>query len=192
VSLRHQIIKRGVSLSSIPVRLRRVLLKERWFREALSTSVVIVETGAKRFPPIVSKDVRPSEEAMPLYEELCARHMADCVDYWRGRELACVPGRPDTHPYHVSIGASVVRRPLPGRIRYKSRWTWKWPLWVFNTFDQQGLPLRALSHKVWEEDHPHLSVKVEPIYSQQHYPTPPCLQVGVEISGVIKWPNGLV
>jgi hypothetical protein len=185
LTLRHQIAKRGVSLSSIPARLRRVLLKESWFRSALFLEPVLEKHGTKRSVEIVSKDVRPSEEAMDVYEDLCKEDLRLLFERYRGVEVC---------PYQekISKGSPVIRRLMPGRIRYSTRWIWRWPKRVYEYFDTHALPMRHLSAKIWEDDHPHLAVRVEPVYSHAGYPPPAALLQAVQVDQFVLWPNGSV
>jgi len=185
VILRHQIAKRGVSLSSIPTRLSLVLLKDRWFRNAIFHQPAIKSSGEKRHLDIVSKEERPSEDAMPLYDELCDAALRACVERWNGIEVL---------PYGEELDSSnpQIRRHMPGRIQYCRRFVWRWPEVVWDQWSSRTLPVRALSQGLYEDDHPHLSIKVDPILRTAGYPPPVALLTGVTIHGFVFLPNGLV
>lgn len=196
VCLRHQIARREVSLSAIPVRLRKTLMKEAWFRTKLLLGECVHERGVKRSQNVISKGVRPPEEMLPLYEEMCIDRTVYTVNRFRGKRFpdSCIERhRTGLMPYEKLV--CFCKRSMKTcryRLGMRSTWVWRWPEDVFILWDEMGLPLRDLSDNLWEDDHPHLATKVEAYILPTLYPPPAVLQVGVETSGVISWPNGLV
>lgn len=187
VMLRHEITLRGVSLSSIPARLRRVLLKDRWFRSAIFTEPCLYKVGIDRSMRHIYRDVRPSDECMQLYEEAGRGSMLGHLEKWLGKTV-----HPPERVLLCRKHPVLYQRPVPGRIRYQVRWLWLWDAVVWSVWDRLCLPVRHLSSGLWEDDHPHLTVSVTPVVSHQGYPPPPSLMVGVVRSGFVQWPNGLV
>jgi hypothetical protein len=157
VMLRHEVIRRGVSLSSIPSRLRRVLVKERWFRRALLEKPVLVRSGVERAWPVVTSSEAPAEHLLPLYDQKCQELLRLGVAYARGRKcspfsLSLKKGGPrDTH-----------RLPAHLRVSFRTRWVWRWPAPLLRwwTDPRVGLAVRSLPDTVWLDDHRDLTISV--------------------------------
>nr|WAK77855.1 MAG: RNA-dependent RNA polymerase [Botourmiaviridae sp.] len=154
IMLRHDIQKRGVDLSSVPSRLRRVLLRERWFRMALSSQPCVKVVGVERAWPVVSRDFRPPASHLPLYEAAKRKLLKIGVALVRGREVKHAFSRRLNKCYHPP-------RHLPGVYTFRARWVFRWyqPLWDW--WDKNGLPLESLPLGRWADDHPDLASKVE-------------------------------
>lgn len=183
VELRYDIITRGVTLTGIPKRLRLVLLKEAWFRQALFTEPDLIEWGVKRCWPVVPSDVRPPDSLLPLYERGCRELLRVGVSLARGVKVL---------PYGSTVRKVPVTRPCPrGRVSLKSYWVWRWPRPLLSWWESSGLPTQKLGDSSWCDDHPDLAVKWLSVVTNGVRP-PDSLLVGVNVSGFVLWPNGLV
>lgn len=148
VMLRHDIIKRGVSLGSVPRRLRRVLVKERWFRQALSITPLVVVKGVKRAWPVATKPFRPSRALTPFYDKACRTLLEYGVCLARGKKC---------RPYEEMLtGMPVIPRGDP-RLAFRTLWFWRWPAPLLEWWLDKGLPTDRLLDDDWEDDHEHLS-----------------------------------
>jgi hypothetical protein len=192
VWLRHDIAARGITLGSLPTRLRRVLVKEKWARHALLVKPCVLPqtvsscTGnpvLNRCWPEVLRDVAPPDHLLPLYEKLKRDCLRRGVSYVRG--IKCTPYR------EVLCRCTVrrERRNRPGIFTFRTRWHWRWMGPVWSWWERQGLPLRPLGNSLWMDDHPDLSSGVEVIVSHGFGP-PPSLLSGVNVDGFVLWPNG--
>nr|UYL94488.1 MAG: RNA-dependent RNA polymerase [Leptosphaeria biglobosa botourmiavirus 2] len=153
VTMRHEIARREISLSCLPPRMRRVLLKERWFRAALLREPCLVESGTARHWKVVSKDFRPAESHFALYERAQRKLLSIGVNLARGKIVV---------PYKVKLGRSgspEVAVPK-ARFRLRSEWCWRWTEPLLRWWERSGLPVRSLSRCAWEEDCPDLAFKI--------------------------------
>jgi hypothetical protein len=154
VELRNDIIRRGVCLSSIPERIRRVFVKERWFRLALLSTPRVVESGVKRAWPVVTKDVRPAPSLIRVYESAKVELLRVGVRLARGKKV---------RPWSCRLQGCTDVNSLGGvdpRVGFVTSWSWRWPAPLFDWWESQGLSLQRLSTSDWEDDHPDLSVSV--------------------------------
>lgn len=154
IMLRHDIIRRGVCLSGIPSRLRRVLVKERWFRSALLNEPRVEETGVKRAWPHVLKDVRPPDHFIPVFDAASRSLLRRGVRRVRGLKVK---------PWSCVLQKGPLEAPIPrGRFSFRSEWKWCWPVPLWNWWERLRLPLQPLGQedRDWEVDHPSLSVKI--------------------------------
>nr|UYL95448.1 MAG: RNA-dependent RNA polymerase [Tianjin Botou tick virus 2] len=194
--LRNEIVWKGVSLSGLPSRLRRVLLKEAWFRQALWGGADVVEKVAvscsnlpvvDRHWPVVSKGWAPPPECYELYDSKVREAQSIGVALARG--FKCVPKE------EILCGCRACRtrnhRAPSGRIWFRSVWKWRWISPVWNWWRKSGLPLVPVPTTTWADDHPDLASGVE-VMVQNSFPPPPSLLYGVTVDDVILWPNGPV
>jgi hypothetical protein len=177
VMLRHNIIERGVCLSSIPSRLRRVLIKYSWFRRAILSRADVVESGVLRAWPVCSQTVRPSAGTLDLFNDKMKELSIYGVSLAIG--LKVPPYKRELRRRVVPVRPKGLERPY---IRFRTSWVWRWPAPLYRWWISSGLPLRQLDpSSVWEDDHSCLSVSVVaiPYYS---LPPPPC-PIGCEPFG---------
>jgi hypothetical protein len=185
VELRYDIIARGVSLSNIPGRLRRVLLKQAWFRQALLSDPVVVEEGLERAWPVVTCDFGPCPSLLPKYNMACRRLLALGVRLARGIKAK---------PFRRSIRKVPVTCPVSKlRLSLRSRWAWRWPEPLRDFWVSRGLPVRWLGSATWLDDSDHCDLTVAwSVHTAARIPPPPSLLAGTNVSGFVSWPNGLV
>jgi hypothetical protein len=152
VQMRHEIARREIVTSALPPRLRRVLLKERWFRAALLREPVLVESGTARHWPVVSKDFRPAESHFALYERSQRALLRIGVRLARGKLV---------RPYEVKLKRSRVDEVAAPKARFRLRteWCWRWTVPLLRWWEKNGLPVRSLGIRSWEDDCADLSVK---------------------------------
>lgn len=172
IMLRHHIIRRGVNLSSIPLRMRRVFVKMAWFRRAILTEPIIIEKGAHRAWRVVTSDLAPPDELRPFYDD--ARVLLDRFGVRWARGIKARPFETRLAPGMKGSSADLLRGPGRKVFHFHRVWSWRWPaplMWLWRRFD---LPFHNLRHsELWESDHPDLSTQV--IYSiTSVIPRPPC------------------
>jgi len=171
VLLRHSIIQRGVTLSSIPVRLRRVFVKERWFRQALAVRPCVLETGVDRSWPVVLRDERPPDHLLPLYEKKKRELLVFDVSLVRGVKV---------RPRDSVISGFPTIPALDPEVDFVHSWSWKWFLPLWNWWES-NLPLVPLGSSLWVDDHADLSVSVECVVRPVRFP--PFLTPDVTVVG---------
>lgn len=191
---KDHIIRRGVTLSGVPSRLRRVLLKQAWFRQACFREPCVVPDivrscnglpVVKRSWPIVSRDVRPPPSLMSVYDRLGHEALERGVSLARGVKVVPYRERLARCRCHVSP-------PSPrGWVGFRSQWCWRWSAPVWKEWCRLDLPTVPLPNARWVDDHDHLSVKWS-AFVQPRFPPPPSLLQGVTVSGFVLWPNGFV
>jgi len=179
IMCRHDIIKRGVSLSSVPARLRRVLLKEAWFRSALLHEPVLVHSGVARAWPVVLSDFRPAGEMMELYEKKKKELLLLGLSMARGKTCK---------PYEVKLAKGKLVAPIPrGTFSYSVEWKWKWYRPLMSWWSRQGLPVNYLGSSIWEEDFDDLTVKVSVKVSHPGLGPPPSLLLDAVRPDGVNW-----
>jgi len=177
-SARNSIIRRGVCLSTVPRRFVRALLKKRWFRLALRVEPVVKESGVARHWPVVSRDFRPADSHMALYNQKVVELQEYGVTLARG--LKCVPwsrkisGRPEIPKgpdFRLRIGSPT--------------WKWRWKVPLLRAWEALHLPVRYLGSDLWEDDFPDLAVDVKVEIVPRRFPPPPSwlVEQGVDVSG---------
>jgi hypothetical protein len=177
VMMRFEIQQRGVVPSGIPRVLHKNLVTRKWYRQALLHKPVIVETGIPRAWPILSKDVRPADEVLELYDRRVAEGL------WFGASL--LRGR--TIPQFTQVLEKVPLR-AAGRVQLRltrPRWVWRWPSHVWSFWVHFNLPVVRL-HGQWELDHPDLATVVE-VRSSATIPPPLVLLVDSVRPNGVNW-----
>jgi hypothetical protein len=180
VMMRHHVARREIALPSLPSRLRRVLLKERWFRAALLREPAIEERGTPRHWPIVSRDFRPSEEYLPLYNRAHRALLRVGVKIARGNLV---------RPYEVKLRRTRVeeKKPPVARFRLRHEWSWRWTVPLLLWWQKNGLPTRTLSRGAWEVDHGDLACKVKVILTYPGFPPPSSLLLDAVRPDGVNW-----
>jgi hypothetical protein len=182
--LRNDIIRRGVSVSSVPRRFLRSLLKERWFRSALLVKPPIVTEGIERHWQVITRDYAPPECLYPLYDRLSLAFQDEGVLLAKG--LKCKPfksrlkGYPELTSWDPRLGFA------------PRTWIWRWRAPLLSFWEKLGLPIVFLGKEEWWDDHPDLACKVEVVILPKEYPPPPLWLVdqGVDVSGHL-WASDL-
>ncbi|QTH80197.1 MAG: RNA-dependent RNA polymerase [Pestalotiopsis botourmiavirus 3] len=162
IMLRHDITRRGVCLTTLPTRLRRVLIKEKWFRQTLSYSPTIKTSGIARAWPHVLRDVRPASRCLPLYEAAKVELLCIGVDMVRGLKIK-------KEKKTVGSNKIILEPCYPARIRFERKWTWIWPEPLWNWWESHSLPLEKIPESNWVTDHVDLSSEVRWFYESTFY-----------------------
>jgi len=183
--MRNHIVDRDVSVLNIPPRLRRVLLKERWFRLALQRAPHVHEFGVKRAWPVVSRDFRPPREYLSIYDEANRESLREGVR--RARGVKVQPWSSEVRPHCRNYRKVPVRR---GRFAIIETWKWRWNAVVLRWWQSNQLPVEYLPNSNWVDDHPDLTVEWT-LRIHHAVPPPPLFTVGI-VDGWALWPNGLV
>lgn len=179
VELRHEIIRRGVTLSSLPRRYRVILLKERWFRIAVVAEPKILETGVERAWPVVLKDFGPPTSLFKFYDSCCQRLLAFGVRLARGHKLPAYE--------KVLERGRIIQPPHPaGRLAYASRWVWRWPLPLLRWWEERELRVEFLTGK-WRDDHPHLATTTTVLFQLPGFAPPFSLLVDALRPDGVNW-----
>jgi hypothetical protein len=180
VMLRHDIMKRGVTLSGIPARLRRVLIKERWFRIALlNKSPAVEEVGVQRCWPVVTSEERPPDELLSSYEVLSSELLQFGVELARG--VKC-------RPFETFLSRSASYPAYrPCVFRFECRWVWRWPAPLWRWWNKQGLPLVTLPREQWLDDHRDLASEVVAIKIPMDFPPPQTLLLDAVRPDGVNW-----
>jgi len=160
IMLRHNVIRTGVSLASVPCRLRRVLVKMRWFRQALLVEPVVREEGVMRSWPVSTKTFRPSKDLIPLYDWKCDALLRYGVSLVRGRKCP---------PYSRRLVGSPVLPSRDPHLSFFRSWVWRWPTPLLEWWVGFGFGVEELGRDDWVDDHSHLSVRVS-VETQSRFP----------------------
>jgi len=186
VMLRYDIIRRGVTLSSVPSRLRCVLLRERWFRQAVQAKPLIVESGVKRAWPVVTRDVGPSPLFWALYDERKVDFLRLGVRLTRGLKVRPYEKRLASGPLLVERDAELGPRLGESVLSFRVDWEWNWPAPLWDWWEARGLPVVPLVGR-WLDDHPDLSVGVSLVRSLNSFPPPRCLLLDAVRPDGVNW-----
>jgi hypothetical protein len=197
IAVRNLVRRTSVCLQTIPHSWRKPLLKERWFRQALSVVPVVVSTGRERAWRQVVKDEMPDPSLLPLYEEIHDLANRVGVDFLRGLPLPPFEQRlrKQVSTEVCRCGSATCDQECPVRKNTpvflsscrislsKSRWAWVWSLPVWTVWDAYNLPLRNCRElSQWADDHDHLVVKRDVVYRCSIPPpssiSPPVGQLG--------------
>jgi len=179
VMMRHHIQRRGVCLSGIPARMRRVLLKDRWFRAAVQVEPQVVSSGVKRCWPVVTRDFRPPPSHLRLYERMQRALLRLGVKLCRGVRV---------RPWECRLKKG--RRPEVssfGRLRLVTRWRWRWSAPLLNYWEACNLPVVELSQGQWEEDHPDLFSETVAEIESLRFPPPFALMLDAVRPDGVNW-----
>lgn len=180
VTLRHHIARREINLSNLPKRLRRVLIKERWFRAALLVEPRVVTTGIDRHWPVVSRDFRPSPECMEVYHKAQRTLLSLGVKLARGKLV---------RPREVFLSRDSVREVAPPKCQFRlvTTWGWRWTKPLLNWWENLGLPTVSLGRGAWEEEHQDLFIKVSVELSYPGVPPPSSLLFDTVRPDGVNW-----
>jgi len=159
---------RGVDISGIPSRFRRVLLKQRWFRSTLLSKPAQRVVGVERCWPIISRDIRPPSSLLPIYDLVNRQSMKALVEMFQGAKL-----RP---PLFSMRAQKRIYCPDYVRLSFRNRWKWRWSLPVLMFWEFHSLPTVDLSHRSWEDDHSDLAIDVEVVKTASVCPAPSLLK----------------
>jgi hypothetical protein len=177
VMYRAEIIRRGVCLSSIPSRLRRSLLKQRWFRTAAVFQPSIVRSRpveektlpcVERCWPVDSMSFRPPSSMEAVYGRLKEDATREGVRLARGVGVA--------PPVRSALFREPKSLPKGAVVAFRVRWAWRWPRPVLDLWIRREYPVEWLDPRQrWADDHPDLTTEVTASFSV-HIPPPACLQ----------------
>jgi hypothetical protein len=195
--LRYEISVRPISLNTVPTWLWRSLIKRKWFRVALQLGPLPEEVkGERREIPVIVADP-PRSHLLgfvdDVYRELTTQH----VKFWTGKKVPPMETRLDRR-------GALARRDL-AKLRWSARlsrgppqWAFTWPAELYRFVERHGFDSRVLDPNKsdeWREDHPFLITRRELIVSRRdfalsHVPPPSSLLVGVNVDGLVHFPNG--
>lgn len=157
--MRHEISLREISLGPVPRRWQVLLLRRRWFRDALHRgSAPVVKKGDDRSLPVKLGPL-PRPGLYNLITRLGGELAREHVDFWTGRVAA---------PYSSSILRGSPISPLP-RSPYLTKvvrtWSFLWPRSLLDLVPQNPhwlLP-PSYSRRKWIDDHPFLVSRCEAV-----------------------------
>jgi hypothetical protein len=166
IQMRHSIRLAGVTLSSVPSRIVRNLLREKWFRlSLLAPRGELVVEGVTRAWPVILSSFRPPESHLRLYEFQKREIMRLGV---RMAEGVCLPPPSSRiRPIKEEVAPHFSKL----RIGVRASWAWTWIAPLYEWWKANS-PLLPLSTGTWEDDHPDLTVKVEHFILPSSYPPP--------------------
>jgi len=150
--MRNDIMSSGVCVSRVPEVLHKNLLKRRFYRKALMADLVHESTGVERSLRVVTKDVRPCDDWMRVYDTALACEVPYLTSIFEGVPQARFKRVLVRTDYPPILPRSYLRLS-------RSRWTWRWPGWLWYVWETMGLPTSPLVGPQW--DHPHLSRRRE-------------------------------
>nr|WAK77883.1 MAG: RNA-dependent RNA polymerase [Botourmiaviridae sp.] len=146
--MRNSIVASGVCLTSVPEVLHKNLLKRRFYRQALVSDRNYVVEGPERALRVVTKEVRPRDDWMRVYDTAVECETSFLKSRFEGVSFPQFKRRlvSTTSPLVLSRTRFHVQRP---------RWTWRWPGCLWSAWETMGLPTSSMSGPQWA--HPHLS-----------------------------------
>jgi hypothetical protein len=159
VVMRYEISVRQVSLSSLPRRWFRSLIRRRWFRDSLGRGPPPVkESGVNRSVPVVLGPP-PRSSCYRFVSRVSAQLTREHVERFRGVSVK---------PHKISLDRRALNMtPLPRspwRLSTVTRWSFLWPVELYEFFVRKFFRLLlspAECESNWMDDHPFLSVSTD-------------------------------